>query len=293
MSQKILRCRQYRLDLSKKTHIMGVLNITPNSFSDGGRFQEPGDAYKRALQMAREGADIIDIGGESTRPGSLGVSAEEELKRVIPVLKRLKRSLKIPISIDTTKLKVAEAALEEGASIINDISGLRGDERLASLCAGCSAGLVIMHMKGTPSTMQKRPSYKNLLEEIRLYLEKGVKIAEAHGVKRENIIVDPGIGFGKRLRDNLRLIRELSFFKGLGLPLLIGLSRKSFIGKILKLEVDKRLIPTVAANAAAIYNGADIIRVHDVKEAVMTARVVDAIKGKISKISYNRRVNYV
>lgn len=258
---------------------MGVLNITPDSFSDGGYFLEPNDAYQRALQMEREGADIIDIGGESTRPGSLGVSAEEELKRVIPVLKKLKRRLKIPLSVDTAKAQVAEAALEEGASIINDVSGLRGDERIASLCASYSAGLVIMHMKGTPRTMQRHPAYKNLLEEIRLYLEKGIRIAEAHGVNKESIIIDPGIGFGKTLKHNLKLIKGLSFFKRLGFAVLIGLSRKSFIGKILELEVKKRLIPTVCANAIAIYNGADIIRVHDVREAVMTARMVDAISN--------------
>lgn len=277
MQQEILKCRQYRLDLSKKTYIMGVLNITPDSFSDGGCFLNPEDAYQRALQIEKEGADIIDIGGESTRPGSLGVSAELELKRVIPVLKRLKKRLKIPISIDTTKAEVAEAALEEGASIVNDVSGLRGDEKIASVCASYSAGLVLMHMKGNPRTMQRHPAYKNLLKEVRLYLEKAIKVARAYGVKKEYIIIDPGIGFGKILKHNLEIIKELSFFKRLGFPLLIGLSRKSFIGKILDLKPEQRLLPTVCANAVAIYNGADIIRVHDVKEAVMAARMVDAV----------------
>lgn len=277
MQQKILRCRQYRLDLSQKTYVMGVLNITPDSFSDGGCFLDSEDAYQRALQIEKEGADIIDIGGESTRPGSLGVSAELELKRVTPVLKRLKKRLKIPISIDTTKAEVAEAALEEGASIVNDVSGLRGDEKIASVCASYSAGLVLMHMKGNPRTMQRHPAYKNLLKEVRLYLEKAIKVARAYGVKKEYIIIDPGIGFGKTLKHNLEIIKELSFFKRLGFPLLIGLSRKSFIGKILDLKPEQRLLPTVCANAVAIYNGADIIRVHDVKEAVMAARMVDAV----------------
>lgn len=277
MQQEILRCRQYRLDLSQKTYVMGVLNVTPDSFSDGGCFLNPEDAYQRAMQMEKEGADIIDIGGESTRPGSLGVSLGEELKRVIPVLKRIRKRLKIPVSIDTTKAEVAEAALEEGASIVNDVSGLRGDERIASVCAGYSAGLVLMHMKGNPRTMQKHPAYKNLLKEIRLYLEKAIKVARAYGVKKEYIIIDPGLGFGKTLKHNLKIIKELSFFKRLGFPLLIGLSRKSFIGKILDLKPEQRLLPTVCANAVAIYNGADIIRVHDVKEAVMTARMVDAV----------------
>lgn len=256
---------------------MGVLNVTPDSFSDGGEFLGREAACGRALKMQDEGADIIDIGGESTRPGSLSVSTEEELKRVIPVVRRLRKKLKIPISVDTTKFKVAEAALEEGASIINDISGLRYDEEIASLCATYQAGLVIMHIKGKPRTMQKRPVYKDLLGEIRQYIDKAIKTARKRGVKRQNIIIDPGIGFGKTLKDNLIIIKEITFFKRLGFPVLMGLSRKSFIGKILRLDVEGRLIPTVAANALAIYNGADIIRVHDVGEAVMTTRIVDAI----------------
>jgi len=277
MQRRILKCRRYRLDLSKKTLIIGVLNVTPDSFSDGKAFLRPEAAYKRALQIEEEGADIIDIGGESTRPGSLSVSQEEELRRVIPVLKRLRRRLKIPISVDTTKSAVAKAALEEGASIINDISGLRADREIASLCAEYSAGLIIMHMRGRPRTMQKSPRYSDLLTDIRLYLEKGLEIARARGVKRESIVVDPGIGFGKTLSDNLKLIDRIPFFKRMGFPVLIGLSRKSFIGKINKLKVHERIVPTIAANAISIYNGADIIRVHDVKEAVQAAKIADAI----------------
>jgi dihydropteroate synthase len=256
---------------------MGVLNVTPDSFYDGGRFLRLDSARKRAFIMQAEGADIIDVGGESTRPGSSGVSAEEELKRVIPVVKSLSKKLRIPISVDTTKAVVAEAALKEGASIINDISGLRSDEKIASLCAEYKAALVIMHMKGTPRTMQRRPVYKNLLDDIRSYLEAGIKTALAKGLKRDNIIVDPGIGFGKTLAHNLNIIKEIGYFRSLGFPVLIGLSRKSFIAKMLDLGVNERFMPTVAANAIAVYNGADIIRVHDVKEAVMAARIADAI----------------
>jgi dihydropteroate synthase len=278
MKPRILKLGRFQLDLSKRTYVMGVLNVTPDSFSDGGVFLNTDAAVRRAHKMQEEGADIIDIGGESTRPGSLSVTVEEELARVIPVIKRLKGRLKIPISVDTTKSAVAEAALKEGASIVNDISGLRGDEGIASLCAQYSAGLIIMHMRGTPRTMQKAPRYKNLLKEIYLSLKEGIKKAKARGVGDENIIVDPGIGFGKTLSHNLEIIKGLSYLKRLGFPLLIGLSRKSFIGKLLGLEVGDRLIPTVCANTLAIYNGADIIRVHDVKEAVSTAKFADAVR---------------
>jgi dihydropteroate synthase len=273
----ILRCRHFEFDLSKKTYVMGVLNITPDSFSDGGKFLDADSACQRALEIEGQGADIIDIGGESSRPGSTPVSAKEEIRRVVPVLKRLKKLLNIPISIDTTKSVVAEAALSEGASIVNDISGLHKDKGIADLCAKYSAGLIIMHMKGEPRTMQKRPSYKNLLKEIREYLGQGIKIATSYGVKRESIIIDPGIGFGKTLNHNIRILKELSYFKNMGPAILVGLSRKSFMGKLLGLDVGKRLVPTIAANSIAIYNGANIIRVHDVKEAVLTANMVDAI----------------
>jgi len=257
---------------------MGVLNVTPDSFSDGGRFLKPDAAYRQAIRMEKEGADIIDIGGESTRPGSASVSVEEELRRLVPVLARLKGRLKIPISIDTKKAEVAEAALKLGASIVNDVSGLHGDERIASLCARYKAGLVIMHMKGSPKTMQRRPVYKDLLADVASYINKGTRIALKAGVKKESIIIDPGIGFGKTLNHNLRIIKELGFFKRSGFAVLIGLSRKSFIGKLFGLEVGERLIPTVCAEVIAINNGADIIRAHDVKEAVMAAKMVDAIK---------------
>ena len=263
---------------------MGILNVTPDSFSDGRRFLSPKKAITRALEMERQGADIIDIGGESTRPGSKGVSVKEEIKRTVPVVKKLVKRLKIPVSIDTTKYEVAETALEAGASIVNDVSGLRSDEKIAALCGQYSAGLVLMHMKGTPRSMQKRPAYKNLLRDIRDYLKSAARIAEKNGVSKENIVIDPGIGFGKTLKHNLKLLDEVKFFKRLGLPVLIGLSRKSFMGKLLGLKTRDRLIPTVAANAIAVYNGADIIRVHDIKEAVIAARIAEAIslnKGRL------------
>jgi len=259
---------------------MGVLNVTPDSFSDGGRFLDVKAACSRALQMQSDGADIIDIGGESTRPGSLGVSAEQEIARILPVLKRLKGRLRIPISVDTAKPEVAEAALKQGASIINGVTGLHGYERLAQLCATYSAGLVIMHMKGTPRTMQKNPTYRDLLGEIKRYLKEAIALAVKCGVKKENIVIDPGIGFGKRLCHNLKILKELYFFKKMGVSVLIGLSRKSFLGVITGRDVTDRTISTVSANAIAVYNGADIIRVHDIKEAILTTQVADAI-GKV------------
>jgi len=257
---------------------MGVLNVTPDSFFDGGKFLRSSAACKRALQMEREGADIIDIGAESTRPGSLSVSADDEINRIMPVISKLKHALKIPISVDTTKHEVASAVLKEGASIINDISGLSNGKRLATLCAKYSAGLVIMHIKGKPRTMQKNPVYKNLLSDISECIRKSLKIAKKAGVKKENIIIDPGIGFGKRLKHNLEIIRNIGYFKKIGFPLMIGLSRKSFIGTLSALGVEDRLAPSIAANAIAAYNGADILRVHDVKEAVAAVKIACSIR---------------
>ncbi len=278
MQKRILTARRYKFDLSKRTLVMGVLNVTPDSFFDGGKFLKAGIARKRALRMEKEGADIIDIGAESTRPGSLSVSADDEINRIMPVISNLKHALKIPISVDTTKYEVASAALKNGASIINDISGLSNDKRLATLCAEYSAGLVIMHIKGKPRTMQKNPVYKNLLCDISESIRKSLKIARSAGVKKESIIIDPGIGFGKRLKHNLEIIRNIGYFKKIGFPLMIGLSRKSFIGTLSALGVEDRLPPTIAANAIAAYNGADILRVHDVKEAVAAVKIARSIR---------------
>jgi len=272
-------CGAYKLKLGENTSIMGVLNVTPDSFSDGGRFFSQKKAVDHALKMADEGADIIDIGGESTRPGSLAVSAEEEISRVAPIIKKLSKKMRIPLSIDTTKSDVARIALDNGAAIVNDISGLRFDRKMAQLISEYKAGCVIMHIKGTPRTMQRTPRYNNLLTEITAWLKKSSTIALQAGVKKRQIAIDPGIGFGKTLKHNLEILNKLDSFKRLGFPVLVGLSRKSFIGKLLDLPVNKRLVGTAAACACAIRNGAHIIRVHDVKEMKQVAKIADTLSG--------------
>jgi dihydropteroate synthase len=261
----------------KRTYLMGILNVTPDSFSDGGKFFSVDAAVKRAIQMEREGADIIDVGGESTRPGAKSVGVAEELRRVIPVIKRLRRNLKIPVSIDTTKSIVARRALEAGAKIINDISGLNFDKKIAEVAADFDVPVVLMHIKGRPRTMQRNPRYKDLMVEILEYFAKGIKIAESAGVKREKLIVDPGIGFGKTLENNLEILRRLSELKCLGMPILVGTSRKSVIGRILGLPPGERAEGTAATVAAAIINGADVVRVHDVKSLKRVAKMTDAV----------------
>lgn len=266
---------------------MGVLNVTPDSFSDGGKYFDPEAAVQHAFQMIEDGADIIDVGGESTRPkgmygeGADVVSAEEEMHRVIPVIEAIAEKSEVPISIDTYKSEVAEAALTAGAVIVNDISGLKFDPRMAETAARHGATLVAMHIKGTPKTMQQHPVYEDLLKEIQEYLMESISSARDAGV--DQIIVDPGIGFGKTTEHNLTLIRSLSEFKKLGCPILVGPSRKGFIGTILKsydgvpLPVDQRLEGTAAAVAISILNGANIVRVHDVKAMKRVAMVADAI----------------
>jgi dihydropteroate synthase len=276
--RRILRARRHKFDLSKRPLIMGVLNITPDSFSDGGDYLDINKACKRAMEIESQGADIIDIGGESARPGALPVCLDDEINRVIPVIKRLRNRIKIPVSVDTTKYEVAAAALKEGASIVNDISGLHADKRLAKICAKYSAAVIIMHKKGTPSDMQKNPCYTDLLNDIVAYLKNGIKVALASGLKKENIIVDPGIGFGKNIKHNLSIIKNISLFKKTGYPVMIGLSRKSFLGSITNLQTHHRLIPTAIANALAIYNGADIVRVHDIRESALALNIAEALK---------------
>jgi len=260
----------------KRTYIMGILNVTPDSFSDGGKFVDSDKAVAHALRMAKEGADIIDIGGESTRPGAKGVSAKEEIKRVVPVIKKLKKKSRVAISIDTTKSEVAKEALRAGADMVNDISGLHFDKKLAKVAARHGVPVVLMHIRGRPRTMQKKPGYEDLTQEILDYLEEGIKIAEASGISRKNIIVDPGIGFGKTVKHNLEILLRLKEFRSLGRPILIGTSRKSLIGKTLNLPVEDRLEGTAATVALSIANGADIIRVHDVKEMKRVAKMSDA-----------------
>jgi dihydropteroate synthase len=269
------------LPYGERTLVMGVLNITPDSFSDGGKFFSHERAVDHALRMIDEGADIIDIGGESTRPGSEFVTGEEELRRVLPVLRHLANSSSVPISVDTTKALVARAALEAGAEIINDISALRFDPALADEVAKAKAGLVLMHSRGTPKTMQALPPVEDILVEVIGSLGESMAVAKRHGVDRESIAVDPGIGFGKTAGQNVELIAKLAELVTAfaGTPILIGTSRKSFIGKLLDgAPADQRLHGTIVSIAASVLNGAHIIRVHDVKPAVEAVRVAEAIR---------------
>lgn len=259
------------------TYIMGILNVTPDSFSDRGEFFKVEDAVRRGIKMAEEGADIIDVGGESTRPRSEPVAIEEELSRVIPVIEALSKEIDIPVSIDTYKSEVAKGALEAGAEMINDISALRFDPKMKEVVAEYQVPIVLMHIKGTPKNMQENPYYEDVIKEIIEYLKESIALARDAGIKRENIVIDPGIGFGKRLEDNLNILKNLKKFSILNCPILVGPSRKSFIGRILDLPVEERLEGSLAALAVAIMNGANIVRVHDVKESKRVAGLVDAI----------------
>ena len=272
-----IRCRKKTLRLDERTHLMGILNVTPDSFSDGGLYMDPHKAISRGIELASQGADIIDIGGESTRPGSKPLPADEELRRIIPVIEALSAKVEIPISIDTHKSSIAEKAIEAGAEMINDISGLKFDRNMADVAAKYDVPVVLMHIKGTPEVMQVDLHYDCLLTEIMEYLEQSIEIAEGAGIDPKLIIIDPGIGFGKSVEDNLNIIRHLAELKSLGKPILLGPSRKSFIGKILNAPIDQRDEGTLASISAAIMNGANIIRVHDVGPARKAARIVDAI----------------
>jgi dihydropteroate synthase len=274
-----LTWKSYTFDFSLKTYIMGVLNVTPDSFSDGGLYFNKTTAVDRALKMEDEGADIIDIGGESTRPGAERISVQDEIRRVVPVIEILAKKLTIPVSIDTYKSKVARHALAAGASFVNDISGLRFDREMPSVVVEHEVPVVIMHIKGTPKNMQKRPVYKALVPEIIDYLRTGIDIARKAGIPGDKIIIDPGIGFGKTVEHNLEIIRRLDSFTGFEKPILLGPSRKSFIGKILgDIPVTERLEGTAAAVAIGILNGANMVRVHDVEAMVKVAKIADGIK---------------
>jgi len=274
-----LRCRNRILSLGRRPYIMGVLNVTPDSFSDGGQFDALERAVPRAHQMVAQGADIIDVGGESTRPGARRVPLQEELRRVIPVVERLCSRLKVPISVDTYKAEVARQALRAGAHIINDISALRFDRQLAKAVAESGAALILMHMKGAPRSMQRAPHYDDVMAEIFAFLARQAHRADQAGISRDRLVIDPGIGFGKRVPDNLVILNRLGELHSLGLPLLVGVSRKSFIGKVLDLPVEDRLEGTAAAVAMAVAKGAHIVRVHDVKQMVRVARITQAISG--------------
>jgi len=274
----ILKTSRRTMIFGKKTGIMGILNVTPDSFSDGGIFYSPEKAVDRGWQMADEGADMIDIGGESTRPGSAAVPAQVELKRVIPVIEGLSRKIKIPLSVDTKKSRVARRAVEAGAEIINDISALNGDKNMAGTAAETRVAVILMHMRGKPADMQKGDlHYDHLMREIRDYLQKSSEKAIKAGIARESLVLDPGIGFGKTAEDNYKIIKNLSELKALGMPVLIGTSRKSFIGRIAGEAPHERIEGTAATVAAAIMNGCHIVRVHDVAAMKKVAAVTDAI----------------
>lgn len=269
----------FSFDFSKKTYIMGILNVTPDSFSDGGLYYDTSSAIERAYRMVDEGADIIDIGGESTRPGSEQVTIGEELRRTIPVIESLAGKLTIPLSIDTYKSEVAKRALDAGASMVNDISGLRFDPEMLEVVSEYKVPVVIMHIKGTPKNMQQNPVYEALLPEIMDYIRMSIQIAEQSGISGDKIIIDPGIGFGKTFDHNLEIINNLHEFTLLEKPIMVGPSRKAFIGKILgDVPATERLEGTAATVVICIMNGANIVRVHDVKEIVKVVKVVDAIK---------------
>jgi dihydropteroate synthase len=273
-----LRLPSRRIVLGERTLLMGILNVTPDSFSDGGLFLDPTAAIARALAMEKAGADLIDLGGESTRPGSEGVPAEEELRRVLPVLDALHGKLKIPISIDTAKSQVAEAAAIAGAEIINDVTGLRNDPRIAEVARRRKLPLILMHMRGEPRTMQKAPFARDVVRDVAAGLRRAVAVARRVGVAKSQIVLDPGIGFGKSWPQNLELLERLPELAKLGFPLLLGTSRKSFIGKILGgAAKDERAWGTAASVTASILGGAHIVRVHDVAEMAQVARVADAI----------------
>ncbi len=263
----------------KKVQIMGILNVTPDSFFDGGKYFASELAVSRALEMIKEGADIIDIGGESSRPGSTPVSVQEELARILPIVKALTKKTKVPISIDTYKSEVANTCLAQGACIINDISALRFDRRMAKAAVKYKAKVVLMHMQGTPRRMQKDPHYHDVVSEVFQFLEERIQYAASQGLARGNLIIDPGIGFGKTLKHNLALLQKLSEFRSLGVPILLGVSRKSMIGNILGNDPDKRLTGSLAAAAWGYLQGANILRVHDVHATKELLKVLEAVKS--------------
>ena len=261
------------------TLIMGILNMTPDSFSDGGQFKSHDKAIDHALKMVEEGANIIDIGGESTRPGAKAVQLEEELSRTVPIIEAIRLKSDCLISIDTYKSKVAKAALDAGADMVNDISGLTFDHNMASLVAERNVPVIIMHIKGKPGDMQKNPNYDNLIKEVKAFFEVQIAIAKRAGIDSGNIILDPGIGFGKRLEDNFEIIRELGQISTMGYPVLLGPSRKSFIGFTLDLPIEERIEGTLASITAGVINGARIVRVHDIRATRRTLTITEKIMG--------------
>ncbi|MCJ7646451.1 dihydropteroate synthase [bacterium] len=273
-----LNFKGHTLQLGKRVLVMGILNVTPDSFYDGAKYNNPKQAVERALQMAEEGVDIIDIGGESSRPGANSVEEKEELERVIPVIKKLASRIKVPISIDTYKAGVAKKAIDAGASMVNDISALRMDEKMANIVRSSGVPVCLMHMQGTPRKMQRNPRYKDVVSEIFAFLKERIDFCEQAGIDIEKTIVDPGIGFGKTVLHNLEILKNLDQFKSLGRPIMVGVSRKSFIGKVLQLEPEERLEGSLASAIWCMMKGASILRVHDVKETKRAVKIVEAIE---------------
>jgi dihydropteroate synthase len=282
---------RHRLEIGRHTLVMGILNVTPDSFSDGGKFFTANNAIAQGEKLCEEGADILDIGGESTRPFSKEVSEEEEIRRVLPIIENLAKRVTVPISIDTTKAGVAKQALDAGASIINDIGALRIDPSLADLAAQRKVPIILMHMKGLPGTMQINPHYDDLIGELKFFFSERIELAMQKGIERSKIIIDPGIGFGKNIDHNLQVIQNLSELKELGLPILIGPSRKAFIRNILKKHLKKEFFAdapevetgTQAVISASILNGAQIVRVHNVADTVSTVKLINAIQAGLQR----------
>ena len=283
-----MKIGEKNFSFGSRTYIMGILNVTPDSFSDGGEFDSVDKAVAHAKQMVADGVDVIDIGGESTRPGAKSITIEEEIIRVIPVIEELTKKVNIPLSIDTYKSEIAKKALDLGIAMVNDITALQGDKKLVNDIADYNVPIILMHMKGTPNNMQKNPAYDDVVKEIIDFLEKRIEYATFNKVKKENIIIDPGIGFGKRtgkgIEDNCEILRRLPEFKTLGHPIMIGASRKTFIGNVCggktPLPVTDRLEGSLAASSIAVANGADILRVHDVKQTRRCIDIVDSIIRK-------------
>ncbi|HAX17797.1 MAG TPA: dihydropteroate synthase [Actinobacteria bacterium] len=262
---------------NEKPLIMGILNLTPDSFYDGGKYSSPDDAYRKASEMISEGVSIIDVGGMSTRPGSEEIDIEEEIKRTIPLIKKIKKNNDVLVSIDTYRSRVAEKAIDAGADIINDISGLMLDNKMKNVVASNNADIIIMHMKGTPRDMQTNPVYEDVVEEIYSFFYSQINYAVEAGIDREKIIIDPGIGFGKTVNDNYTILKNIEEFKSLNMPVMIGASRKSFIGAVLKLLPEERLEGSLAIASYCALKGIDILRVHDVRETIRAVKVINAI----------------
>jgi dihydropteroate synthase len=273
----IWRCGSHVIPLGRRTLVMGIVNVTPDSFSDGGSYATVDDALKHAIQMVADGAELLDVGGESTRPGSDVVASDEEIRRVVPVIRRIVDELPdIPVSVDTRKAAVARAAAEGGAAIVNDVSA-GADPAMFGVVAGSGAGMILMHMKGEPKTMQDHPAYYDVVAEVRGFLGDRVEAASEAGIELERLCIDPGIGFGKTLEHNLAILHDIRAFHHLGVPVLVGPSRKRFIGTLTDTEVDDRIEGTAGVVAWCAAEGVDVVRVHDVKEMTRVVRVVDAI----------------